>query len=215
MCLGKRKGGLKFSDCIGHVAIGVIKHFWSQCTLSCTQNTHSPAASQGRSYQIPLSMTVTGNVSEPSKKLTYALQWCQSEIPGTSSGPRVQLSFLGCQMCSTTGWGQPFVALKHCWLSSLLSDVSRHPTQNLSQITAAARRWPSVGLSREQCPPQHLPGSPCSLLQTVGNAIWGHCSPGSLCLLQMNWVLPSPGYLFPCLRVRGGNLGASASPWQL
>lgn len=127
MCLGKRKGGLKFSDCIGHVAIGVIKHFWSQCTLSCTQNTHSHAASQGRSYQIPLSVTVTGNVSEPSEKLTYALQWCQSEIPGTSSGPRVQLSFLGCQMCSTTGWGQPFVALKHCWLSSLLSDVSRHP----------------------------------------------------------------------------------------
>lgn len=85
------------------------------------------------------------------------------------------------------------------------------PTQNLSQITAAARWWPSTGLSREQCPPQHLPDFPCSLLQTVGNAIRGHCSPGSLCLLEMNWVLPSPGYLFPCLRVCGGKLGASAS----
>lgn len=28
MCLGKRKGGLKFSDCIGHVAVDIINCFW-------------------------------------------------------------------------------------------------------------------------------------------------------------------------------------------
>lgn len=28
-------------------------------------------------------------------------------------------------------------------------------------------------------------------------------------------MLPSPGYLFPCLRAHGGNLGASASLRQL
>lgn len=50
MCLGKRKGGLKFSDCIGHVAVDVINRFWYKCTLSCTHNTHSHAASQGRNY---------------------------------------------------------------------------------------------------------------------------------------------------------------------
>lgn len=51
MCLGKRKGGLKFSDCVGHVAVDVINRFWFKCTLSCTHNTHSRAASQGRNYQ--------------------------------------------------------------------------------------------------------------------------------------------------------------------
>jgi len=51
MCLGKQKGGLKFNDCTGYVAVDIINCFSYKCTLSCTHNTHSHAASQGRSYQ--------------------------------------------------------------------------------------------------------------------------------------------------------------------
>lgn len=173
MCLGKQKGRLKFSDCIGHVAIGVIKHFWSQCTLSCTQNTHSHAASQGRSYQIPLSVTVTGNVSEPSEKLTYALQWCQSEIPGTSSGakgpielpgvPDVLHHWLRAALCCSEALLAIFTFVRRL--------TSSPPKISLKSVLQRDGGRPSTGLSREQCPPQHLPDFPCSLLQTVGNAI--------------------------------------------
>lgn len=109
------------------------------------------------------------------------------------------------------------VVLKHCWLSSLLSDVSRppHPQGALSQITAAARRWPSTACIPRAMPSPTFAGFLSFFSPNGTNTTRGHCSPGSHRLLKTNLVLPSPGYLLPCLRAHGGHLGASASLWQL
>lgn len=89
MCLGKRRGGLRLSGCAGQVAAEVAT---PECAVL---DTHTALLRPRAAATSAPQRDCHGNVGEPSEKLTYALQWCQAEIPGTSSGPSVQLSFLG------------------------------------------------------------------------------------------------------------------------
>lgn len=108
MCLGKRKGGLKFSDCIGQVAVDIISHFLYKCTLSCTRNTHSHAASQGRSYQFTSlwlwqEMSVNLSKSSPmhcSGVSQKSLGWAQGQVSNWAScGARCAPHWLRAALC--------------------------------------------------------------------------------------------------------------------